>query len=209
MSALLSREGLRYEQRLLKCAGLYEGKIDGLWGKLTQRAEEAAAALYSQIADDYGGMLDKRSERNIKTLLPCGQRMARKVIMVAKQLRLDAKIISGTRTYAEQDALYAQGRSVEGTVVTNAKGGQSNHNFGVAVDVGLFAANGRYMTGANSGDEGAYRRLGQAVGQSHGQTIAWGGNWRSSKDYPHYEVAHGLSIAQLRGQFERGEFNGR
>ena len=45
------------------------------------------------------------------------------------------RIIQGFRTYAEQDALYAQGRTKKGKKVTNAKGGQSNHNLGLAIDV--------------------------------------------------------------------------
>jgi peptidoglycan L-alanyl-D-glutamate endopeptidase CwlK len=45
-------------------------------------------------------------------------------------------VIFGVRTVAEQDALYAQGRTKPGKIVTNAKGGQSAHNFGLAVDIG-------------------------------------------------------------------------
>jgi peptidoglycan L-alanyl-D-glutamate endopeptidase CwlK len=41
---------------------------------------------------------------------------------------------SGYRTYGEQDALYAKGRTVPGAWATNAKGGQSSHNFGIAID---------------------------------------------------------------------------
>ena len=41
------------------------------------------------------------------------------------------------RTFAEQDVLYAQGRSKPGKVVTNAKGGQSYHNYGLAIDIVL------------------------------------------------------------------------
>ena len=41
------------------------------------------------------------------------------------------------RTFAEQDALYAQGRTKGGLKVTNAKGGQSYHNYGLAIDIVL------------------------------------------------------------------------
>ncbi len=47
---------------------------------------------------------------------------------------VDYWAISGNRTYAEQDILYAQGRSTPGNIVTNAKGGQSNHNFKIGCD---------------------------------------------------------------------------
>lgn len=42
--------------------------------------------------------------------------------------------ISGYRSVEEQNALFAQGRSTKGAIVTNARGGQSAHNFGLAID---------------------------------------------------------------------------
>ena len=48
----------------------------------------------------------------------------------------------GFRTFALQDALYAQGRTTPGAIVTNAKGGQSPHNYGLAVDVTLLTPRG-------------------------------------------------------------------
>jgi peptidoglycan L-alanyl-D-glutamate endopeptidase CwlK len=42
--------------------------------------------------------------------------------------------ISGFRSVDEQNELYAQGRTKPGAIVTKAKGGQSNHNFGIAID---------------------------------------------------------------------------
>ena len=44
-------------------------------------------------------------------------------------------VAQGRRTIAEQNALYAKGRTVGGSVVTNARGGSSPHNFGLAVDM--------------------------------------------------------------------------
>ena len=46
------------------------------------------------------------------------------------------KVISAPRTCEEQDALYEQGRTKLGRVVTNARGGYSNHHF----DIGVFEA---------------------------------------------------------------------
>jgi peptidoglycan L-alanyl-D-glutamate endopeptidase CwlK len=50
-------------------------------------------------------------------------------------LQFDIEVTSGLRTYAEQDALYAQGRTEPGEIVTNAQGGYSWHNFGMAADL--------------------------------------------------------------------------
>lgn len=44
-------------------------------------------------------------------------------------------VLEGYRTYAQQDKLYRQGRSDPGPVITKARGGQSSHNFGLAIDV--------------------------------------------------------------------------
>ena len=51
--------------------------------------------------------------------------------------RAKVRITQGLRTFAEQDGLYAQGRTKPGKKVTNAKGGQSIHNYGFAVDICL------------------------------------------------------------------------
>ena len=89
------------------------------------------------------------------------------------------KVISGTRSYAEQDALYAQGRTAPGAKVTNARGGQSNHNFGIAFDIGIFEGN-RYL-----GDSPKYKAVG-ALGMDIG--LEWGGSWKTIVDQPHYQL---------------------
>lgn len=45
------------------------------------------------------------------------------------------RVAQATRTIAQQNALYAQGRTAPGRIVTNAKGGESYHNYGLAIDV--------------------------------------------------------------------------
>ena len=55
---------------------------------------------------------------------------------------LSIRVVQGLRTIAEQDALYAQGRTSAGAIVTQAKGGQSFHNYGLAIDMCLLHADG-------------------------------------------------------------------
>src|SRR4051794_29191519 len=85
---------------------------------------------------------DSRTEQHIARLLPKAQEAARLFMSVAIQAMnshgVEMRVISGTRTYAEQDAHFAKGRTQPGPRVTNARGGYSNHNFGVAWDIGLF-----------------------------------------------------------------------
>ncbi|WP_442780551.1 M15 family metallopeptidase [Bacillus sp. Au-Bac7] len=56
-------------------------------------------------------------------------------------------ITDGYLSYAEQDALYAQGRTKPGEIFTNANGGQSKHNFGIVVDYCLTNKEGTTHTG--------------------------------------------------------------
>ncbi len=201
MSARLFPDDLRFEQRLLKSAGFYKGRIDGLYGPLTAKAEDEASIAYARTRKTLGEF-DARSEKNIATLMPAMQMAARKILAVARAREaltgLRCVVLSGTRTYAEQDRLFAKRPKV-----TNARGGQSNHNFGIAIDVGLFKG-AKYLTGATKAETKAYADLGAAVKAAvHG--VEWGGDWKSFVDMPHYQLATGKTLAQVRGLFEAGK----
>ena len=138
--------------------------------------------------------VDERSEKNIKTLNPKVQPLARKLIETAVAQGIHVKVISGHRTYKEQNELYAQGRSKPGLIVTKAKGGQSNHNFATAFDVGIFSADGKkYIEESNAYDE--VGKIGEALG------LEWGGSWKFY-DAPHFQYNEGRSMAQLREAYE-------
>jgi peptidoglycan L-alanyl-D-glutamate endopeptidase CwlK len=191
-----------FGQRLLSSCGLYTDKIDGVYGKNTAAAEAAFNKLFIKYADQYG-RFDDRTETNIGTLLPKAQIAARKAMVAVAALGggLTVKILSGTRTYAEQTALYAQGRTRPGGVVTKAKAGQSNHNFGIAFDIGIFKGS-KYYEGKNAAEEKAYvdaSKLIKPVG------LDWGGDWKSIKDTPHYELHTGMSVTQVRNLLEAGK----
>lgn len=104
------------------------------------------------------------------------------------------RVIQGTRTYAEQDALYAQGRTTPGSRVTNSPGGYSFHNFGVAFDVGLFSGRAYIEGGSGYISVG---HLGEGIG------LEWGGRWRRFQDMPHFQYP-GLSLDTVRARFEQG-----
>lgn len=123
--------------------------------------------------------VDERSERNIRTLHPRVQPCARALLHAAAAKGWSFKVTSGLRTYAEQDALYAQGRTAPGPKVTNATGGFSNHNFGIAFDVTLFDGKTPLY------ESPLYKAL-AAIGIDLG--LEWGGAWRSLKDEPHYQL---------------------
>ena len=142
--------------------------------------------------------VDSRSEENIKTLHQEVQPLAAKLIESALAQGINAKIIGGSRTYAEQDALYAQGRTTPGKIVTQAKGGQSWHNFGLAFDVGIFSRDSKVYYGESA----AYRELGK-LGQALG--LQWGGDWKFV-DEPHFQYnPKGYTLAQLRERVANGQ----
>lgn len=105
------------------------------------------------------------------------------------------EIVQGLRTYAEQNALYAQGRTRKGPIVTNAKGGSSNHNFGLAVDLCPFV-NGKPDWNATA----VFNVIG-AEGKRAG--LNWGGDFKSLKDLPHLELP-GPSLAECRALYQKG-----
>ena len=197
MHAKLTKD-VKYLQRLLTFAGYPCGSIDGVRGKKTN------AAAYQWLLDEEKykrelGTFDPRTEDNLTTLIPSIQRAVRewlrdKVQPWAEREGIVVKVICGTRSFLEQDALYSQGRTTKGQKVTNVKGGGSYHNYGVAMDLGLFTAQGGYIT-----SDAPYQALYAACNAPEGMT--WGGQWKSLKDTPHYQTAAYKTVAALKKEF--------
>lgn len=197
MSYSLIRDDNLFFQRLLKSEGFYPGSLDGLWGPLTEAASNDFDAAYESAKLQLGAF-DRRTEKNITTLSIRAQNEARAFMSRALSKGVNVKIISGTRTYEEQNKLYRQGRwGNPGPIVTNARGGRSNHNFGIAWDIGIFRADGSY-----SQNDHDYNVLAEyATGQ-----LEWGGNWQSFIDLPHYQLKTiQPDITWVRSRFESGD----
>lgn len=207
MSQPLDKAEVLFRQRLLKCCGYYQGKLDSDWGPKTEAAEtafqSAAAALISEF-----GEFDPRTEGNIRSLHIKAQRAARQFMAAVASGPHVIKILSGTRTYAEQDKLYAKGRGLFSSEkkVTNARGGESNHNFGVAWDIGIFENGGRYMTGDKPQDGPAYAAIGKIVKDNLtlSPILEWGGIWKTLPDAPHYQLRTAVTGKAIRSLFEAG-----
>jgi peptidoglycan LD-endopeptidase CwlK len=93
------------------------------------------------------------------------------------------RVVQGLRTWAEQDALFAQGRTAPGSIVTNAKGGESWHNFGCAVDLtpSVNRTDAKFAPDWNE-KHPAWQRivsLGESLGLTSGKS--WG-------DMPHLQL---------------------
>ena len=107
------------------------------------------------------------------------QPYTRALVKKAAQHGITVKVISGLRTYEEQNDLFAQGRTKSGRIVTKARGGFSNHNFGIAFDIGVFE-------GANYLGESPNNKAVGALGMDLG--LEWGGNWKTIVDEPHFQL---------------------
>ena len=163
---------------------------------------------------------DDRSETNIASLTPNTQAKARAFLTaIAESKRMPdgwaVKIISGLRDYHTQQVLFDEGRKTPGKIVTNAPPGYSNHNFGIAFDLGIFNDKGQYIddltdTGAITEKEVSfyYRQLvplGKALG------LEWGGDWVAIDDEPHWELnpwpelSESAKLSKLRAMTANGE----
>ncbi|SHG09104.1 M15 family metallopeptidase [Ornithinibacillus halophilus] len=109
------------------------------------------------------------------------------------------EITEGLRSVERQNKLYEQGRSTEGNIVTYAKGGESYHNYGLAIDFVLIDHTGNktwdYTYDGNGNGEIDWFEVGE-IAKELG--FEWGGDWKNFKDYPHLEMTYGLSISQLQ-----------
>ena len=144
-------------------------------------------------------ILDERSAKNIVTLHVKVQQLFRDWIaecqIIAKALGYEYKAISSNRTWNDQAKLYAQGRTSPGRIVTNAKPGYSNHNFGIAVDMGVFK-DGKYLDEHKPVEAENMHRKAAEIAKKY--NIEWGGSWKTFKDYPHFEYKTGKTLAELR-----------
>lgn len=110
-------------------------------------------------------------------------------------LRPDIKITQGFRSNDIQAALYAKGRTLPGPIVTNAKPGQSPHNYGLAFDV-CFKVGPAFPNPSTQSGKAKWAKLGADI-KACG--LAWGGDFKSLKDYPHAEWPTWKAIAKSEG----------
>lgn len=203
-------ERIKAVQRTLGFSG---GDIDGKIGHGTLSRIEAILIPDSVVPDPVTPTpapgVDARSAKNILTLNPKVRSHFERIVIdgtrIAKSMGAESYImIGGSRTYKEQDALYAKGRTAGGSVVTNAKGGYSNHNFGIAGDFGAFGNGSSYIDNSNPALASKIHRAVAAWVKSN-LPIEWGGDWSSFKDEPHFQYKTGLSTAQMRAKIAAGQ----
>ncbi len=108
-------------------------------------------------------------------------------------------ITDGFRSVEEQDILYEQGRTTEGSIVTYAKGGESLHNFGLAVDFALKTGSGQVIWDMEfDGNGNGVADWMEVVENAKELGFEWGGDWIGFEDYPHLQLDFGLSLHELQ-----------
>ncbi|WHZ05080.1 M15 family metallopeptidase [Neobacillus sp. YX16] len=108
-------------------------------------------------------------------------------------------VTDGFRSTEEQNTIYEQGRTAEGNIVTNAKGGESYHNYGLAIDFALETPSGDVIWDRQyDRNENGKSDWSEVVQIAKSLGFEWGGDWKNFKDYPHLQMDFGLTIADLQ-----------
>jgi peptidoglycan L-alanyl-D-glutamate endopeptidase CwlK len=123
------------------------------------------------------------------------------------------------RSPEEQDALYAQGRTKPGKIITNAKAWQSIHNYGLAFDIVLLLdkdGDGKFESVSwdtmKDFDGDKIADWGKVVKYFKSKGWFWGGDWKSIPDTPHFQYDFGYTWQELNALRLKGKVikdNGR
>ena len=169
-------------------------------------------------------MEDKTTIERIKLMHPAlraeVEHIYRSQVVPALTGRAICRFSQTLRTFDEQAALYAQGRTrlydSAGRrlgVVTKAMAGQSMHNYGHALDIVLLVdkdKDGRHESVGydtvmdNDGDRKSDWMEVVDIFKRNGWV--WGGDFRSFKDMPHLEKTFGLTWRQLKARLDKKDF---
>lgn len=160
-------------------------------------------------------MRDKVSEQRIQQLHPLVREDVKKLIEKVESgfpTNIAVRIVQGLRTIQEQNNLYAQGRTKPGAIVTNAKGGSSFHNYGLAIDFAILVdkdGNGTYDELSwdikKDNDKDGVADWLEVVNTFEAAGWEWGGKWSSIKDYPHLQKTFGYSWQHLLEKYNAGQ----
>jgi peptidoglycan L-alanyl-D-glutamate endopeptidase CwlK len=146
------------------------------------------------------------NSRKIEDLHPRVQAMCKLFLQKCEEAGIDILVTSTYRDHESQNALYAQGRTKPGNKVTNAKGGESFHNWRVAFDVvplrhgkPVWGTSGNGLdldpTDDNKDDLELWQRVGK-IGVECG--LEWAGNWKTFKEFPHFQFTGGNNLKDFQ-----------
>jgi peptidoglycan L-alanyl-D-glutamate endopeptidase CwlK len=158
------------------------------WGAIHAAIVGSSTSADIEAAGDSiilsGTPVDTRSEANIATLHPKVKPYARALVNSAAAKGIIVKVISGLRSFEEQAKLFEI--HLQGGPLA-APPGRSNHNYGLAFDIGVFTGSLDPEQAKKCLSESPdYDRVGSLADDIG---LTWGGNWTpQSRDKPHYEL---------------------
>jgi peptidoglycan L-alanyl-D-glutamate endopeptidase CwlK len=130
------------------------------------------------------------NSRSLDDLNPVVKTLCEKFIASCAKNNIDIVITSTYRDFDAQNALYEQGRTLPGKKVTNARGGDSFHNWRVAFDfVPVVDGKARWDDGA------LFVQCGE-IAEKLG--LEWAGRWVKFKEMAHCQFTYGLSLADFK-----------
>lgn len=135
------------------------------------------------------------ASRELKDLLPKVETAARKALVECAAAGIDVLVTCTWRSGEEQNRLYAQGRTTPGKKVTNARAGQSFHQWRVALDIVILIGGKPEWSGTHT-----HWRKAAEIFIKHG--FEWAGNWKRFRELPHFQMTggHPLSYFQSGGK---------
>lgn len=174
---------------------------NGYWGRIDPEPLMESSDIPEVTPEMFRALLHavlKQPDAPDYGLLPEPAYLASRLVALCALEGMQVFVTEGYRSLARQDELYARGRTAPGSIVTNAKGGQSFHNWRVAFDVA-------FLKDGKATYEGDWGKVG-AIGESLG--LEWGGRWDAILDRPHFQYAGGYTLQDfINGKVDYGKFS--
>lgn len=154
--------------------------------------------------------MDKISVDRVQLLHPAVRESAMKILKAAETVLTGNAVLRYAytmRTWAEQTALFAIGRTVPGKKVTDAPAGKSWHNYGLAFDIVLIV-DGKTASWDTLKDFDGDKKADwmEIVALAKAEGWEWGGDWRKLIDKPHFQKVGGLTIAEALERHKKRDF---
>jgi peptidoglycan L-alanyl-D-glutamate endopeptidase CwlK len=122
-----------------------------------------------------------------------------KLVAQSEKIGIHILITDDFRSPQDQNVLYDQGRSTAGSIVTQVRGGQSYHNYGLAIDFALRIPGGKVIWDLEyDGNRNGKSDWMEVVSIAKRLGFTWGGDWTDFPDYPHLQMDFGYSIRELQ-----------
>jgi peptidoglycan L-alanyl-D-glutamate endopeptidase CwlK len=142
--------------------------------------------------------LRPQSKAHFATLNSDAKPIFEEFLKLCHDKMFNVQVTSGSRTAAEQDALYEIGREKPGKIITAARGGESSHNYGIAIDVVVLNKDGECDWRTET--YGMLWTLAKEAGLDK-KGLRWAGEWKSFKEAVHFDLGEGHSIAALKEKY--------